>query len=56
MKEDDYLGDGVYVSFDGYHIWLAPNEPQNKVIAIEPSVMAALLRYANRVWPQEDRQ
>lgn len=41
----DYLGDGVYASFDGYQIWLAANDHRNKVIALEPSVFAALMRY-----------
>lgn len=29
--EEDYIGDGVYVSFDGYQIWLAANHHTNKV-------------------------
>jgi hypothetical protein len=41
----DYLGDGVYASFDGYQIWLAANHPDNRVIALEPMVFEALLRY-----------
>ncbi len=43
--EDRYLGDGVYASFDGYQIWLAANDHRNKVVALEPSVFGALLRY-----------
>ena len=43
---DEYLGDGVYASFDGYHIWLAVNDHRNKVVALEPAVMAGLQRYA----------
>jgi hypothetical protein len=42
---DTYLGDGVYASFDGYHIWLAVNHHENKVVALEPAVFAALLNY-----------
>ena len=42
---DRYLGDGVYASFDGYQIWLAANHHENKVIALEPSVFAALVEY-----------
>lgn len=49
-SQDDYLGDGVYASFDGYQIWLAVNDHENKVVALEPRVMDALLRYAHRVW------
>lgn len=50
IPEPTYLGDGVYASCDGYHIWLAANDPENKVVAIEPDVMACLLAYARRVW------
>lgn len=42
---DRYLGDGVYVSFDGYQIWLAANDPRNKVVVLEPAVLEALLQY-----------
>ena len=51
MTEDNtYLGDGVYASNDGYQIWLAVNHHENKQVALEPQVMAALLAYADRVW------
>jgi len=43
--EDKYLGDGVYVSFDGFQIWLAVNSDSNKVVALEPDVMDRLIRY-----------
>lgn len=42
-----YLGDGLYASFDGYHVWLrAPQAfgPDHKV-ALEPEVWAALVAY-----------
>lgn len=46
MNENNkYLGDGVYVSFDGYQIWLAANHHENKVIALEPAVMQQLIEY-----------
>lgn len=45
MEYDEYIGDGVYVSFDGYQIWLAVNDHQNKVVALEPAVMFNLMRY-----------
>jgi hypothetical protein len=53
-QEDFYLGDGVYASFDGYQIWLAVNHHENKQIALEPKVMEALLKYADRVWSKHD--
>lgn len=47
--EDRYLGDGVYASFDGYHIWLAVNHHTNKVVALEPEVFKSLVRYADDI-------
>jgi hypothetical protein len=44
---DEYLHDGVYASFDGYHIWLdlrGQGSPDR--IALEPRVFRELLRYA----------
>lgn len=40
-----YLGDGVYASYDGFQIWLAVNEPENHVVALEPMTFGALVRY-----------
>jgi len=52
--EPTYLGDGVYASFDGYHIWLhlgAHNNPA--LIALEPSVYFSLRRYARSIWGKD---
>jgi len=51
MKFKRYLGDSVYVSFDGYHIWLTtengyPDDPRNK-IALDPEVYSRLVEYQN---------
>lgn len=46
---DEHLGDGVYASFDGYQLWLAANHHENKVVALEPAVLLALVQYAQRV-------
>ena len=46
---NDYIGDGVYTSFDGYHIWLAANHHENKVVALEPEVFDRLIKYAKRI-------
>lgn len=40
-----YLGDGVYASFDGYQIWLAVNNHNNKVVVLEPDVIERLIDY-----------
>jgi hypothetical protein len=49
--EADYIGDGVYVIFDGYDIWLHANDPNNPTdrICLEPSVLQGLMRFAARV-------
>lgn len=53
LPEPRYLGDGVYASFDGYHIWLHLGADDNpKLIALEPGVFDALARYAEKVWPE----
>ena len=41
-KKQVYLGDGVYASFDGWVIWLAVNNPENIVVALEPDVLENL--------------
>jgi hypothetical protein len=54
MEElETYLGDGVYASTDGYQIWLSVNHHQNKVIALEPSVLTRLFQYAE--WLKEEK-
>lgn len=43
----EYLGDGVYASFDGWQIWLSTlRENGEHRIALEPYVFHALCRYA----------
>jgi hypothetical protein len=49
-RENIYLGDGVYASFDGYQIWLAVNHHDNLQLALDPQTMGALLRYAEKLW------
>ncbi len=44
METEMYLGDAVYASFDGYHIWLKTSngiETTNQ-IALEPGVLNTL--------------
>ena len=41
-----YLGDGVYASNDGWHIWLhLGSHDSPPLIALEPAVINALLGY-----------
>ena len=52
MYDEEYLGDGVYASFDGYQVWLAVNDYENKVVALEPNVLMRLVTYNMRVRAQ----
>lgn len=53
--EEKYIGDGVYVSFDGYNIWLSVNHHTNKVVALEKEVFNELVKYANKVYSDDNR-
>lgn len=49
-KAEEYLGDGLYVRFDGYQLWLrAPREGGDHEVALEPPVWAALERYVKQL-------
>jgi len=48
---EEYLGDAVYASFDGYQIKLRTGDGNAQVIYLEPSVYAALVRWFERVTP-----
>jgi len=50
LIEDEYLGDGVYASFDGHHIWLdtRAQDPVNR-IALDPQVFKQLINYCKRI-------
>lgn len=46
---EEYLGDGVYVSFDGFAITLrAPRPHGDHFIVLEPREFNALVDYAKR--------
>jgi len=49
--ENMYLGDGVYASFDGYHIVLKINSIKDPTdtVYLEPTVLIALVRYAKSI-------
>ncbi len=56
MKQEEYLGDGVYASFDGWQIWLrTPCETGDHEIALEPSFLAALNTFVERIKAGEVR-
>jgi hypothetical protein len=46
---ETYIGDGFYVSFDGFSLWLrAPREDGDHVVALEPQVFAEFIDFAKR--------
>ena len=46
LTHERYLGDGVYASFDGYHVWLDLRAQDSTTrIALEPAVLDALDQY-----------
>lgn len=55
-REPRYLGDGVYASFDGYHINLAVNHHENHAVALEPEVLDALFKYREDLARSTDEQ
>lgn len=50
-KFKEYLGDGAYADFDGYQIVLTTENgvETTNIIALEPSVMRALITYNDRI-------
>lgn len=49
--EDNYLGDGVYVSFNGYHFVLdLRGQDDTTRIAMEPPVIEQLTKYVERTY------
>ncbi len=47
----DYIGDGVYVEFDGCGVWLKANDfdhPSDEIY-LEAGVLEALVRFARRM-------
>jgi hypothetical protein len=52
-KNEEYLGDGLYASFDGWQVCLrAPREEGDHVVYLEPSVVHALTEYFKRIAAQ----
>lgn len=49
-KYDTYLGDGVYVSYDGFYIWLDLRDQSDSIrIALDPGVLAALDAFREQI-------
>jgi hypothetical protein len=49
MLKEEYLGDGLYVSFDGYQFILrAPRHGGDHFVALEPAVLDEFNKYVER--------
>ena len=48
-EQPRYIGDGVFASFDGYHVVLKTGNPNNPddTIHLDDKTMAALMVYAS---------
>lgn len=54
-EKHEYLGDGVYASYDGYQIWLRlGSHTSERLVALDPQVMLALRNYAIKVGALDD--
>jgi hypothetical protein len=51
MKGSAHIGDGVYVSHDGFQLWLAVNNHRNNVVALEPIVCVELIKKMTMIIP-----
>ena len=49
ISEPRHIGDGVYVSWDGYHINIAVNHHLNHVVGFDSYVQAELTKYINEI-------
>ncbi len=47
--KDRYIGDGVYLSWDGFQIWIAVNHHQNKVAALPYECVDGLIAFMKDV-------
>jgi hypothetical protein len=50
MENEEYLGDAVYASFDGFHIWLRTGDGNDRRIALKPGVQQAFINYRRRLY------
>lgn len=55
--EEEYLGDGLYVSFDGWQFCLrAPRENGDHVVYLEPNALKRFNYYAERMLKQSPQE
>lgn len=55
--DKQYIGDGVYVDYDGYGFILTTENgiEQTNIIILEPEVYESLVRYVDRIKQQESQ-
>lgn len=52
MNKPEYIGDGVYVDYDGWAVEVRVNDHRNPVaVTLEDKVALELVLYFLRVWP-----
>ena len=52
---DEDIGDGVYVSYDGFHVWLDLRAQNPSIrIALDPRVLQSFFEYCHRIVPIAD--
>ena len=49
ISEPRHIGDGVYISYDGYHVNVAVNHHLNHVVAFDPDVQGEIVKYINSI-------
>lgn len=52
MVKSTHIGDGVYLSFDGYQLWLAVNHHKHKVVALDPQVFLNLCVEGTKIFQE----
>ena len=52
-RAEEYLGDGLFASFDGYTIWLrAPRMGGDHIVALEPTQFGQLVAFRNKAFSE----
>ena len=53
VEKAEYLGDGVYAGFDGYHVWLVTEREGGEIhnIALDSNVAQSVVDYLTRNYP-----
>ena len=47
LKDTNYIGDGVYVGHDGFHVWLVTHNGYTitNEVALEPAVIEGFVKW-----------